>query len=83
MVATNVGGNPEVVVPEETGFLVPRRNSKLMSMAIGRYVDDADLRRRHGANGRATVERNFSVDRMVNKYMDVYDRVLRESGERR
>ena len=82
VVATNVGGNPEVVAPEETGFLVPRSNPKLMSRAIGRYVDNAELRRRHGANGRATVVRGFTVDRMVEKYVDVYDRVLRESNGR-
>ncbi len=78
VVATNVGGNAELVTEGETGYLVPREDPLAMADSIRRYADDADLRRRHGANARRRAERQFGIDRMVEQYLDVYDGVLVE-----
>lgn len=68
VVATDVGGNPEVVVHGETGYLVPKQEPQAMADAIARLVMDADLRRSMGMAGRNRVERLFSVDSMVAGY---------------
>ena len=55
IVATNVGGIPEVVVDGETGFLVPPRDPEALAAAIARLVADRGLREKMGAAGLARV----------------------------
>lgn len=73
VVATRVGGNAELVIDGETGLLVPRADPKAMSEAIQCYLDDDNLRSRHGTAGRQRAEKNFSIDAMVRNYLAVYD----------
>lgn len=72
VVATNVGGTPEVVAPGVTGDLVPARAPADLAAAVVRLAADAGLRRQMGAAGRARVEREFTIDRMVGDYARVY-----------
>lgn len=76
VVATDVGGNSELVDPGCTGFLVPRADPVAMADAIRRYVEDSALRRQHGVEGRRRCERAFSIDTMVRRYGEFYDEVL-------
>jgi len=76
VVATNVGGNGELVDAGRTGFLVPRADPVAMADAIQRYVEDSALRREHGVQGRRRCEKEFSIDTMVRRYGDFYDEVL-------
>jgi len=80
VVATLVGGNSELVIDGTTGALVPAAAPHDMAMALARYVDDVALRRRHGAAGRARVEREFSMDAMVARYVEVYEDLLQRGG---
>jgi sugar transferase (PEP-CTERM/EpsH1 system associated) len=77
VVATRVGGNPELVEPSVTGCLVPAGSPHAMAKAMLEYVCDSQLRRRHGSAGRARVERAFSLPTMVAAYVQTYDGVLR------
>jgi glycosyltransferase involved in cell wall biosynthesis len=72
VVATSVGGNPEVVVDGETGYLVADRTPVALAEAILRLDSQPALRRSLGAKGRARVEREFSIDRMVSTYLAEY-----------
>ena len=76
IVATDVGGNKELVDQGTTGYLVPRRDPAALADAIRVYVDDPDLQRRHGANARKRSEDEFSIDKMIQGYQDVYDDLL-------
>lgn len=76
VVATDVGGNPELVESGRTGRLVPPADPESMADAIRAYLDDRETCVKHGCNARATVERRFSMEAMVAGYMDVYDRML-------
>ena len=71
VVATPVGGNPEVVVDHETGFLVPGR-ARSIADAIGRLVVDPRGRHILGDAGRWRVMRHFSIARMVSDYASLY-----------
>jgi sugar transferase (PEP-CTERM/EpsH1 system associated) len=77
VIATNVGGNPELVVDGETGMLVPPSNPAAMADAINSYLKHPVLLGRHGEAGRKRVEMRFNIESMVNGYLDVYDAVLR------
>jgi sugar transferase (PEP-CTERM/EpsH1 system associated) len=76
VVATNVGGNSELVRHGETGFIVPSANAAAMADALAEYVKDAALRKQHGMEGRRRVERCFSMDSMVGGYLELYDSIL-------
>jgi len=76
VIATRVGGNPELVVEGETGVLVPRSDPDAMAEAMARYAENRELRNAHGLAGRVRVETLFSLDRMVNRYLSLYDEVL-------
>ena len=78
VVATSVGGTPEVVVDDGTGLLVPPRSPVALAAAIGRLLADPDQRASLGSAGRGRVERCFSIDAMTARYLDVY-RGLAES----
>lgn len=76
VVATDVGGNSELVVNGETGTLVPPSEPEALRRALSRYLERPKLRREHGEAARARVERHFSLDEMVRKYVSVYDSML-------
>ena len=63
VVATAVGGTPELVVDGETGLLVPPRDPERSPAALRRLLDDAELRRRLGEAGRRRVAERFSSTR--------------------
>jgi glycosyltransferase involved in cell wall biosynthesis len=75
VVASAVGGIPEVVAPDETGLLVPARNPTELAAAVIRLLGDRKLADRFGAAGRARVEQRFTAERMVEATLDLYRRL--------
>lgn len=80
VVATEVGGNAELVDHGCTGGLAPPNNSEALAAILERYVKDADLRAKHGLAARERIEANFSIEHMVNSYQDLYMQQLRLAG---
>lgn len=76
VVATDVGGNAELVAEGETGMLVPAQDPQAMAHALLRYTADAALRQSHGAAGRHRAEAEFSLDGMVERYGRLYQQLL-------
>jgi glycosyltransferase involved in cell wall biosynthesis len=72
VVATQVGGIPELVRDGETGFLVPRRDPMSLAEKLLRLLDDATLRERMGAAGRAAAEASFAVKKNVSELIKLY-----------
>jgi glycosyltransferase involved in cell wall biosynthesis len=75
VVASAVGGIPEVVAPEETGLLVPARDPSALAAAVVRLLGDRALATRMGEAGRARVKQHFTAERMVQETLDVYSRL--------
>jgi len=76
VVATDVGGNPELVDDGRTGRLVPPADPQALAAAIREYVMDPEMAKRQGAAARRLAEQHFGLDVMVKSYMDLYDRLL-------
>lgn len=76
VVATRVGGNPEVVADGLTGILVPPRDGLALAKQILRLLDDPEAARRMGEAGRARAEREFDVRAMVRRMEDLYADLL-------
>jgi glycosyltransferase involved in cell wall biosynthesis len=72
VVATRVGGTPEVVKDGETGVLVPARDRASLGQALLDLAGAPKRARELGRAGRARVEKAFSIDRMVADYARVY-----------
>lgn len=73
VIATRVGGIPEVVKDGENGLLVPPHDTKSLSNAVLRLVADEPLRSRLARNGRATVESRFTLEKMAQATRRCYD----------
>jgi len=73
VIATAVGGNPELVADGETGILIPPADSNAMDKSLEKYIRDKSLRQSHGQAGRRRVEDRFSITAMVNNYIQLYD----------
>jgi sugar transferase (PEP-CTERM/EpsH1 system associated) len=77
IVATNVGGNPELVDPGATGALVPHGDPVAISNAIQHYMEDPSIAARQGKAGLEKIQARFSMKAMVDGYLGVYDAALR------
>jgi len=75
VVATVAGGMPEVVEHGVTGLLVPIQKPAAMAEAILRLLNDAPLRAQMGQAGLERVRERFSVERMVEETLAVYESV--------
>src|SRR5262249_44673352 len=76
VVATTVGGNPELVEDGVTGTLVAPGDPQGMAAALRVYAESADLCRRRGQAALATIEERFRMDAMMSAYLSVYDNLL-------
>ncbi|MCS6861161.1 MAG: glycosyltransferase, partial [Abditibacteriales bacterium] len=76
VVATDVGGNPEVVQHGVTGLLVPPQDSRALAEALWQLLTDADGRCAMGRKGRERVETYFSLSAMAQRYGEIYEAAL-------
>ena len=72
VVATRVGGSPEMVEDGVTGSLVPPGDPGRLAAALGRYAGDPHLRAIHGKAGRERVLAEFDLPRMAERYLHLY-----------
>ncbi len=73
VVATRVGGIPEVVVEGKNGLLVSPNESFALSRAIDQILEDSTKAAMFGHNLRKTVEERFSIEHMVEKTIAIYN----------
>jgi glycosyltransferase involved in cell wall biosynthesis len=76
VVATRVGGLPEVVLHEKTGLLVPAENSDTLAEAISFLLEHPETATRMGDAGRRRAARKFRWDRYVDAYDALYQQLI-------
>ena len=83
VVASRVGGIPEIVADGETGFLLdPPVTSSALAQRVAPLLEDAALRTALAARARARFEREFTAERWAARLRDVYDDVLVSRAQR-
>jgi len=80
VVASNVGGVPEVVVDGVTGIVVPAGDREALAEALAALLADPERRRAMGAAGRRRYEERFTLERMAEAYAGVYRRILESAA---
>ncbi len=75
IVATNVGGNCEIVVENETGFLIELNDVNHFAGAIDKLICDVALREQFGTAGSARVISEFCFDKTNEQYLALYRRI--------
>lgn len=83
VIATAVGGNPELVIPDETGLLVPPQDPDRLGEAMLALVHDRARAERMGQSGRRAITARFSVQRMVDETSALFETLLAARRGRR
>ncbi|MGQ9730197.1 MAG: glycosyltransferase [Candidatus Zipacnadales bacterium] len=76
IIATEVGGIPEIITHDHDGLLVPPGNSQALAEAIQRLIDNPDQARKLGENARRTAFERFSAEKMAQAYLELYKALL-------
>ena len=80
VVATRVGGVPEVVEDVKSGFLVELKNPRGLAEKIVKMLEmSEEERRKMGERGRKIVEKKFSIERMIKEYENLYQKLLEKN----
>jgi glycosyltransferase involved in cell wall biosynthesis len=78
VVGSAAGGMPEIVRDGHTGYLVPRGDASALADALLRLLRDRDRAEVMGAAGREWARAELTDDRMVERFVETYERVIRE-----
>jgi glycosyltransferase involved in cell wall biosynthesis len=78
VVASSVGGLPEIVEDGVSGLIVPPRDSRALTRAILSLLNDPGSTRRMGQRGQQTAADRFTVSRMMSQYEQYYHRALQD-----
>jgi len=76
VVATRVGGIPELVIDEQTGLLVQPNDPDALAQALERLLSSSELRRLYGSEGRRRVEAHFTISRKLDETERFYSTLL-------
>jgi len=78
VVATEVGGNKEVISNDVNGFLVPPKSPRAMAEILLRLLSDDKLVERIGEAARKTIEKKYTWNRIANNILECYEKLLQE-----
>ena len=76
VIATNVGGIPEIIKNDREGLLVEPRNSLQLAEAISQMLSDPSRRRKIGNNARKRVEEEFTWEKNASKTLELYNHMI-------
>ena len=76
VIATNVGGIPELVIDNETGLLVPSENPEKLADAVNELLSDTEKAKKLARNGNDFIKKNMTWDVILPKYIQFYKNLL-------
>jgi glycosyltransferase involved in cell wall biosynthesis len=80
IIATDVGGNNEIIEAECTGLLIPPRRSEAIAEAVRRLITDQSLRDRLGEAAREKARRQYSAEKMIDATTELYSKLLHSAS---
>jgi glycosyltransferase involved in cell wall biosynthesis len=76
IVATNVGGTPEIITSGKSGYLIEPKDINSLKEKLAELMNDEDLRKKLGANAFKEVQNKFDWDKSIGKYLKIFDESL-------
>lgn len=80
-ISTNVGGFPDIVIDNETGYTVPAKNPEALAEAIIKMLEDEQKAKAMAKKGQALVRELLDINACVSKLEKIYEEILRYNGE--
>jgi glycosyltransferase involved in cell wall biosynthesis len=80
VVGFDTGGIPDMVRPDETGWLAETGNVRALRQAIEQALADDAAREQRGQRGRAVVEEEYTLERQARRYRHLYERLVRDQN---
>ncbi len=80
VVATDMGGNPEIVESGRTGILVPDHSVESVARPVIDLLSNPEKMQEMGRAGRKVIEQRFDMARMIHAYEDLYEQLLRKAS---
>ena len=73
IIATSVGGNPELIEAGKTGLLAEPRNAVMLVEKIKNLIDNNEIAKKFGANAKERARKEFGLEKMVNETKKIYN----------
>jgi glycosyltransferase involved in cell wall biosynthesis len=80
IVATDVGGNPEIILDNETGFIIPSNNEIVLADKICTLIKSPELKKKMGIAGRERFDKYFTANNMERAYEALYEKKIKKQG---
>ena len=77
IITTNIPGCKKCVIEGQNGYLIPIKDPVKLSKKIEKLINDKPLREKMGKNSRTLVEKDFTLDKVVNQTFELYNNVLK------
>ena len=78
VVATDVGGNRELVIDKKTGFLCPSNDAEALADKVFNLINNEDEAKQMGKNGQKRILNEFKVEKMIKETENIYMKLLRQ-----
>jgi spore coat protein SA len=72
IIATNAGGNPELIEDGKTGLLTETKNPQMLAEKIIQLINNSDLSQSLGANAKEKAKNEFGLEMMIKKTREIY-----------
>lgn len=79
VIATNGGGSPEIIKDGSNGFLIDKNDCNVATDCLNKLLDDPSLMKKMKFNAQKTVEKKFTLNKMVKEYITLYTELLKNS----
>jgi len=80
VIATYGGGTNEIIINNKNGFLIEPYDVDALANKIQLLLNEPHLCKKFAANGKEMINKNFSIERMVNKTIEIYNNVMVKKG---
>ncbi|MBN1155741.1 glycosyltransferase family 4 protein [candidate division KSB1 bacterium] len=76
VIATDLDYAAEVIIPNQSGLIVPVRDCRSLAMAMKRYIENPEMVKMHGVRGKSFIADRFTLSRMLENYHFLYHELL-------
>ena len=81
IIATNVGGIPEIITNGHEGILVPKENPKILANSINRVLENSELGNQFIQNAYKKVQNHYSIEKYAHSMFNLYSNILNKDAK--